>query len=98
MPDVYLCPTCDKEAVVGKPCPHCLAHKPVPEPATKKSWEQDEGYDGLYLPDEDFDYEAWVKRELGEDGAPHEKLGIALHWWITAVILLIAFVVVWVLG
>lgn len=53
----------------------------------KRSWEQDSAYDGLDLPDDDFDYEDYVAREFG--GKPHRRVGIAWYWWLTALLLLV---------
>ena len=55
--------------------------------AAKKSWEQDERYDGLDLPDEDFDYDEFVSQEFSK--APHRKIGIKLYYWITGLVLLV---------
>lgn len=84
----YRCPTCGNEAVVGKPCPHCdkkkrPQRKTAPE---KKPWEQEETADGLDLPDEDFDYDAFIGREFSK--APHRKIGISWYWYVVAVLLL----------
>jgi len=94
--DTYLCPGCDKEVRVGAPyCPHCnppskrrkrqeskaSAGKP------KRSWEQGSSYDGLDLPDEDFDYDEYVAREFGRK--PHRKIGIKWYWWVTAIVVII---------
>lgn len=88
----YLCPTCEKEVVVGKPCPHCEKKK---RPKTKaaqehKSWEQEETADGLDLPDEDFDYEAFIGREFSK--APHRQMGLKWYWYAVAVFLLVLWI------
>lgn len=97
--DTYLCPGCDKEVRVGSPCcPYCnppaKRRKHRQSAATagkdkhkrKKSWEVDPVYDGLDLPDEDFDYEDYVAREFGHK--PHRKTGMKWYWWATAIGLL----------
>jgi hypothetical protein len=89
-PDHYLCPTCGQNVVVGK---NCRCTKPrqkkkrqnVPDP---KPWEKEYDYDGG-VPEDNFDYDEFIAQEFG-DGPPHKGVGIALHWWITAVILAIA--------
>ncbi len=49
--------------------------------------------DGLGLPDEEFDYEEFAKREFGSgNGVP----GIHPVWWITSVILLVTLFVAWI--
>lgn len=47
--------------------------------------------DGLGLPEEDFDYDAFVAREFGIK--PHKRIGIAWYWWVTAALLLAGMVV-----
>jgi len=63
--------------------------KPAPKPT---SWSQDEVYDGLDLPEEDFDYEAFLEEEFGSG-----KRKSRLHrvWWLTAVVLLVAMAAGW---
>jgi hypothetical protein len=91
VPETYICPTCGSEVRVGGTCPGCA---PVRKPrrrkvaaSGKKPWERDEMYDGLDLPDEDFDSDGFVARELGK--APHRKIGIKLYHWITALVLVL---------
>ena len=81
----YLCPFCETEVAVGKPCPGCAKKSKKPR-VKKKSWEQDSTHDGLGLPDDDFDYEDFVAREFGK--APHRKTGLKWYWWVLAVVLL----------
>lgn len=52
----------------------------------KHAWKGSDADDGLDLPDEDFDYDAYVAREFGIK--PHKRIGIAWYWWVTAVVLL----------
>lgn len=87
MPEFYICPGCGAEVKVGsRGCPKCNNLDP---------WEIEgnEEFDGLDLPDDEFDYDEFVEKELG-NGIP--KRGLALFWWITAVILLVAFLFAWV--
>ncbi len=107
MPDSYICPTCDNEVIVGKSCVVCsrnakpkrvpkviVRSKPKPKKKpTKKPWEQDEIYDELDLPDDDFDYDKFVEEEFGNsDQPPHKKIGIAWYWWLTALILCVVWI------
>lgn len=85
-PLTYLCPFCDHDVRVGESCPGCAGKKKrAPRPA-KKSWRQDKTYDGLDLPDDDFDYKEFVAREFG--GKPHRQLGVKWYWWLLGVVLL----------
>ena len=85
MPEVlsYLCPFCDRQVRVGKPCPGCAKKITPPK---KKSWQQDKSHDGLDLPDPDFDYDAFVAREFGKP--PHQALGVKWYWWLLGVAVL----------
>lgn len=97
MIDSYICPTCDNEVTVGGSCRVCsinvksqlpIKKKKVKKKPIKKSWEQDEIYDDLDLPDDDFDYDDFLEREFGtSDQSPHKKIGIAWYWWLTALVL-----------
>ncbi len=94
MPEVlsYLCPFCDREVRVGKPCPGCAAKaagKAKKKPA--KSWKSTSATDGLDLPDESFDYDDFCKREFG--GRPHQRTGLKWYWWALAVLVLSGMVV-----
>ncbi len=83
-------------------CPHCGAEVPrnaraCPECGSdeKTGWSDEARTDGLDLPDEEFDYDAYVKREFGGESKvrPH---GIAWLWWLVAVGLLILVLARWV--
>ena len=92
--DSYMCPTCGAEVKVGATCPGCVPkrkrrrEKPARAQTEKHSWEQDDVYDGLDLPEGDFDYDDFVAREFGDK--PHGKVGIKWYWWATAIVLAIA--------
>lgn len=75
----YLCPFCDRVVRVGEACPGCAKkQKPVGR-KTRKSWQQDRQYDGLDVPDDEFDYNDFIAREFGK--LPHEKTGVKWYWW-----------------
>lgn len=91
--DTYLCPGCDQEVPVGsRGCPRCnppskrRKRRRAAASSGKPGWKSGGAYDGLDLPDEDFDYDAYVAREFGIK--PHKRIGIAWYWWVTAVALL----------
>ena len=90
-PLTYICPFCDREVRVGKPCPGCAKKSKPAATRKKRSWEQDKSCDGLDLPDEDFDYDDFVAREFG--GKPHRQIAVKWYWWILGVILLILMTV-----
>lgn len=71
---------------MGKLCEGCAKkQKPAPTKANR-SWEQDKMYDGLDLPDEDFDDDEFVAKEFGH--LPHKKIGVNWYWWLLGVIIL----------
>jgi hypothetical protein len=92
MPEVlsYLCPFCDSEVRVGESCPGCAKKAARKKPA-KKSWEQPKSADGLDLPEDEFDYDDFCKREFGK--ASHLKTGLKWYWWALAVIVLAGMIV-----
>lgn len=96
----YICPTCGSDVEVGKPCPGCPKPKEVRKKRPKekegakekkvvRSWEQDKYYDGMDLPDDEFDAEDFYKRELSR--MPHRAVGIRWYWWVLALVLVIWF-------
>ena len=91
MPEVlsYVCPFCNRNVRVGKPCPGCATKQATPKPV-KKSWQSEPTEDGLNLPDEDFDYDDFVAREFGK--TPHRQLGVKWYWWLLGVIVLAAMI------
>ena len=89
----YRCPYCDREVRVGEPCPGC-ARSAEPARRARKSWEEDDAVDGLDLPDDHFDYDAFVAREFGR--APHRRMGVKWYWWLLGVAALAAMLAGWV--
>lgn len=82
----YICPFCDSEVLVGKACPGCAKKQKPSPPKSKRPEPHDEIYDGLDLPDDDFDYDEFVAREFGR--VPHRKTGVKWYWWLLAVVFL----------
>ena len=70
----------------AKACPGCGADE-------QTGWSEEAQADGLDLPDEEFDYDAFVKEEFG-DKSPVPR-GIHWFWWVIALLLAGAFVVFW---
>jgi uncharacterized membrane protein YvbJ len=87
-PDV--CPVCGEDVPRGaRACPECGADH-------NSGWRQDaETYDGVDLPDEDFNYDDFVRREFGPSFKPS---GMKTIWWITAILVLVASVVLYFLA
>ncbi len=89
MNNTFDCPACGEEVPVGaKSCPHCGA-------CEKTGWnEEATRYDGLDLPDEDFDYSEFVKEEFG---SPVKPRGIPWRWWVVGIAMVLVLIAV-VLG
>jgi len=85
-PDV--CPNCGAEVPRATP-------KPVPNAArmNKPAGRKTAYASQLGLPDENFDYDKYIKREFaGEKVVPR---GIHWFWWLVALLVLSAFAYLW---
>jgi len=83
------CPNCGADVPRGaKACPECGADEHT-------GWADDARVSGLDLPDDSFDYDEFVRREL-EPEKKHIPFGIHWFWWVAAVIVTAAFVI-WLL-
>jgi hypothetical protein len=86
-PDI--CPNCGAEVPPdAKACPGCGADE-------ETGWGRDAQYADLDLPDDNFDYEAFVKREFASPSPKPETL--SWFWWIIAIVVLLALLFLWVL-
>jgi uncharacterized membrane protein YvbJ len=75
-PDV--CPNCGSEVPPNaKACPECGSDETT-------DWSEKASADNLGLPDEEFDYDEFVKDEFGGATKPR---GIGWFWWVVALIL-----------
>ena len=89
--DFYMCPTCGSAVKVGTACPGCVPKKIKRKkrvsagPKKRKAWEQASIYDGLGIPDDEFDYEEFIDREFSRK--PHRQIRIKWYWWATALVL-----------
>jgi hypothetical protein len=85
----HVCPVCDADVPGGAlACPECGADH-------NSGWRQDADiYDGLDLPEEDFDHDEFVRREFGSSLKP---AGMKTIWWITAILILVASVALYFL-
>jgi len=82
-PDV--CPVCGEDVPQNAlACPECGADH-------ESGWKGNT-YDGLDLPDDDFDYDEFVQEEFG---SPIRPTGIKPWWWVTAIVLIILFVAIY---
>ena len=89
MPPDY-CPNCGAAVPAqAVACPECGADEDA-------GWSDDAYAHSLGLPDEDFDYDEFVERELGEPDRPTLKpQGLHWFWWLVALGLVIAMLSFW---
>lgn len=74
----FPCPVCGEDVPAGaKSCPECGA-------CGKSGWSEKAAYDGLDLPDDDFDYEKFADEEF-RGGT--KKSGAQKFWIVIALIL-----------
>jgi ssDNA-binding Zn-finger/Zn-ribbon topoisomerase 1 len=78
-----LCPVCNEEVPSGAlACPECGADH-------KSGWrENSDAYDGLNIPDNDFNYDDFVKREFGPRVRRLPELKMV--WLIAGIVLIVA--------
>src|SRR5271169_3190467 len=78
-PNTFSCPVCGKDVPAkAKACPHCGA-------CDKSGWNEEMSiYDGIDLPDGDFDREISPEEGIRH---PYRLRGKRLIWWITGVVL-----------
>jgi hypothetical protein len=80
------CPNCGAAVPPkSKSCPGCGADE-------KTGWSATVYADHLGLPDEAFDYEAFVKEEFGGQTKPRS---VHWFWWLTALLLVVLFLFFW---
>ncbi|MFN0125221.1 MAG: hypothetical protein ACKV19_00870 [Verrucomicrobiales bacterium] len=91
--DYFICPDCGAEVRVGsRGCARCASDRATKAWDQRKPWEQDDVYDGLDLPDDEFNYDEFVEKEFR---GGRRKTWREWFWWGVAVALLAALVVVW---
>ena len=79
-----VCPVCGEDLLRNAPaCPQCGADH-------DSGWREDaDTYDGVDLPQHDFNYDDFVKQEFGSQAKP---AGLKTIWWIVGIGLIVAFV------
>ena len=81
------CPNCGADVPPkARACPECGADE-------QTGWSEAARTDGLDLPDENFDYNDFVKREFG--GQSPVPRGIRWFWWVVALGVVILFLSFW---
>jgi predicted amidophosphoribosyltransferase len=81
-----ICPNCGAEVPPkARACPECGADE-------KTGWSERAAAQRLGLPDDEFDYDEFVKEEFGEKKqAARPQIG--WFWWVVAVGLILAFAI-----
>ena len=81
-----VCPVCGEDVPpIALACPECGADH-------RSGWQENtETYDGVDLPDDDFNYEEFVRQEFGSSRRP----AIKRFWWITAILLIAALIAIY---
>jgi hypothetical protein len=81
------CPNCGAEVPPkAKACPECGADE-------QTGWSESARTGGLDLPDENFEYDEFVKREFGDE-SPVPR-GVHWFWWVIAVLVAAGFLAYW---
>ena len=82
-----LCPVCNEEVSPGAlACPECGADH-------NSGWRENaDAYDALNLPDDDFNYDDFVKREFGSRVKP---AGLKMVSWIAGIVLIAAVILMY---
>jgi hypothetical protein len=80
------CPNCGADVPSGaKACRECGADD-------QTGWSDQAYASSLNLPDESFDYDDFVKRELAGKKSPVPR-GIRWYWWLGAIAVIAAFLI-----
>lgn len=80
-----VCPVCGAPVQArAVACHECGADE-------RSGWRDEDGVDGLDLPDDNFDYDAFVREEFG--GSPAAPRGIRPLWWIICIVLVAALAI-----
>ena len=79
-----VCPVCEEDVPRdARACPQCGADH-------NSGWREDAGnYDGVDLPEHDFNYDDFVRQEFGSQAKP---AGLKTIWWIVGIALIIVLI------
>jgi len=78
-----ICPNCGAEVPRNaKACPACGSDE-------ETGWSEEARTDGLDLPDDNFNYDKFVKEEFGGEKASPVPRGLHWFWWLVGVAILV---------
>ena len=82
-----VCPNCGAELPPNaRSCPECGSDD-------ETGWSDEAHASNLGLPDDEFDYDEFTKREFGGNSpVPH---GLHWWWWLVGIALLVALLFLW---
>ena len=84
-----ICPNCGADVPPGaRACPECGSDE-------ETGWSEEAAAADLGLPDEEFNYDEFVKEEFGPGGKSPVPKGIHWAWWVTAILVIMAFIIYW---
>lgn len=79
------CPNCGADVPPNsRACPACGSDEST-------GWSEQAKYDALDLPDDAFNYDAFVQREFGSQN--RRPAGRRLFWWVAALLVLALFII-----
>lgn len=86
--DPFICPNCGADVPAkAKACPECGSDE-------KTGWSENTVYDGTGIEDPDeFDYDDFVRREFGKGARRSRREWL---WWVIAVAVLVAFLLLFI--
>jgi len=80
-----ICPNCGAEVPSkARACPECGADE-------ETGWSERARAQQLGIPDDEFDYDEFVKEEFGAEKKNVRPKGIHWLWWIVAILLILIF-------
>jgi uncharacterized membrane protein YvbJ len=80
-----ICPNCGAEVPRNaKACPECGSDE-------QTGWSEEAYADSLDLPEQEFDYDDFVKREFG--GQSPVPRGVHWVWWVVGIVVVLAFLI-----
>jgi len=84
-----ICPNCGADVPPkARACPECGSDE-------QTGWSEEAATGGLDLPDEEFDYDKFVKEEFDGESKSPVTPGVHWVWWVVAILIALAFALFW---